>query len=410
MSAAFDMPLRPAGAADSPAEMSARWMVAQRPRLLRLARAQGIAPEGADDVAQETLLEAWRLRADLSSTGGRDAWLAAICRNVARRHLRACGRRARRQSPLVETPAPYDEDEDGFARAWGAQFTDPRAFDPAEELERRELEMLLDRALSHLPPPARDAIELCYLAELPRREAALRLGLTISALEARLHRARRQLRQIFAGALRADAEACGLALDAEMAAGWRETRLHCHTCGRLRRGIFETDGAGRVSLRLRCPGCARELATRGIVPLGRARSFLPAYKRMMRYTTSYLTDGLASGAQPCPFCGALQPVRLVGLDAAAVPTGGRSGVKALMACAACGAHVDLPISTLALWHHTEAQRFMAAHPRWIQEPDTPQDYLGAPAIRARLTDLTSASRLTVLIHAQTLQPLAIFHD
>jgi len=235
MSAAFDTPLSAAGAADPPADLSARWITDQRLRLLRLARVHGVAPDSADDVAQETLLEAWRRCADLSSTAGRDAWLAAICRNVARRHLRASGRRARRQSPLAEPPAPYDEDEDGFARAWDAQLSDPRAFDPATELERRELVELLDRALSHLPPRARDAIELCYLAELPQREAALRLGLTISALEARLHRARRQLRQILAGALRADAQAFGLALDAEMGAGWRETRLHCHTCGRRRR-------------------------------------------------------------------------------------------------------------------------------------------------------------------------------
>src|SRR5690349_17842070 len=207
MSAAFDTPLSAAGAADPPADLSARWITDQRLRLLRLARVHGVAPDSADDVAQETLLEAWRRCADLSSTAGRDAWLAAICRNVARRHLRASGRRARRQSPLAEPPAPYDEDEDGFARAWDAQLSHPRA---------------------------RDAIELCYLAELPQREAALRLGLTISALEARLHRARRQLRQILAGALRADAQAFGLALDAEMGAGWRETRLHCHTCGRRR--------------------------------------------------------------------------------------------------------------------------------------------------------------------------------
>lgn len=54
---------------------------------------------------------------------------------------------------------------------------------------------LLERALGELSGKAREVVELCYLVELPQREAALRLGLTISALEARLHRARRQICQ-----------------------------------------------------------------------------------------------------------------------------------------------------------------------------------------------------------------------
>lgn len=77
--------------------------------------------------------------------------------------------------------------------------------------------VLLDRAMSYLPDSARDAVELCYLAELPQAEAAARLGMTISALETRLHRARKQLRQVLNGALRADAESFGLALEPAMA-------------------------------------------------------------------------------------------------------------------------------------------------------------------------------------------------
>src|SRR5262249_48776587 len=63
-------------------------MAAACPRLLRLARAQGVPPDSADDVAQETLLEAWRHLAALSASEGFDAWLTAICRNVCRRYLR----------------------------------------------------------------------------------------------------------------------------------------------------------------------------------------------------------------------------------------------------------------------------------------------------------------------------------
>src|SRR5262245_40734281 len=37
-----------------------RRMATARPRLVRLARLQGVDADGAEDVAQETLLEAWR--------------------------------------------------------------------------------------------------------------------------------------------------------------------------------------------------------------------------------------------------------------------------------------------------------------------------------------------------------------
>ena len=58
---------------------------------------------------------------------------------------------------------------------------------------------------------------MCYLTELPQREVALRLGVTINVLEARLHRARRQLRLVLSSDLRTDAQAFGLAIDDDIA-------------------------------------------------------------------------------------------------------------------------------------------------------------------------------------------------
>ena len=82
--------------------------------------------------------------------------------------------------------------------------------------------MLLDRALSHLSESTREVIELCYLAELPQREVAERLSMSLGALELKLHRARRQLHQILHGELREDAQAFGLNLGEDEAMGW-----HC---------------------------------------------------------------------------------------------------------------------------------------------------------------------------------------
>ena len=71
--------------------------IAARPRLERLARVQGVAPDGVDDVLQETLIEAWQHLEHLRTPERFDAWLNGICRNVCLRWLRMQGTTARRQ-------------------------------------------------------------------------------------------------------------------------------------------------------------------------------------------------------------------------------------------------------------------------------------------------------------------------
>jgi RNA polymerase sigma factor (sigma-70 family) len=396
------------------AERPGYWLAAARPRLVRIARSWGIDPDTAEDVAQETLLEAWRHLDELYAPSVLDAWLKAICRNVCRRYARADGQRARRLSAL---PVPMSGDEPaGSDEASQPDILDPYAFDPAEELERQDLETLLDRALGHLSLDARAAVELCYLAEIPQREAAVRLGLTIRALEARLHRARAQLRRVLGGELRADAETFGLAVGDglaadEVAAGWRETHLWCRTCGRSRRqGVLEPLPAGGVRLHLRCPSCLRHVDTQGIVPLRGTRSFLPAWKRLMQYTSASLTRGVTTGWQACPFCGSQQQrVRVVRPDEVG-DRHGKVGLKVLMQCGACGEHLDMPVGALVAWPHPEAQRFMARHPRWIQEPDVYAAYRGYTGIRVGLADVASTAHLTLLAHSQTLEVLAAFDE
>lgn len=385
-------------------------MAAARPRLVRRARARGIAPDAADDVAQETLLEAWRHLDDLYAPDGFDAWLNAIFRNVVQRYARASGLLARRYTSLPDPASLWDEG-DGAEDGVPPDIADPLGGDPAEELDRQDLELLLDRALGHLPVSAREVVELCYLAETPQREAALRLGITIRSLEARLHRARRQLRQVLGGELRAEAQAFGLGLEERLAEGWRETRLWCRSCGQRRlQGAFEPLPGARVNLHLRCPVCSDEVNGWGHVPLDGLRSFRPAFKRVMRYASSYFLPGLTTGSQPCLACGAPQRPRIVGPDELGEPLEARAGLMVILRCGACGGHhADIRVADV-LWSHPAAQRFMEQHPRSVTEPETAIEYLSRPAIRVRLTDVASAARLTLLVHPQTLHVLAALHD
>ena len=384
-------------------------LAAARPRLLRLARAHGVTPDDADDVVQETLLVAWQRLDHLRSSERFDAWLDGICYHVCQHQMRREQIAARRRVSLLDA-----QTADAGGDAAAADVPDPLAFDPAEELHRQDLEVLLDRALGYLPGSMREVLELCYVVDVPQREVAARLRMTVSALEARLHRARRELRRLLSGELRGEAEAFGLVLDADTSAGWRETREWCNFCGRRRlRGIFEPLPGGRVNFRLRCPDCSRRFgsdlySTGGMVPLAGVRSFRPAFKRLIQllerhYAEDY-THALVNGWQVCPGCGRPVATRLVepGGAIAAFP----HQVRLVLDCSRCGPIVS-PAAFAAYGASATALpmalQFIEAHPRWVMEPDIFTEYAERPAICFRLADLSSAAQLTILADAQSLQ-------
>lgn len=385
-----------------------------RPRLMRLAYARGVPPDEVDDAVQEALLVAWRRLDQLRSRERFDAWLDAICRHVCQHYVRKSRSITARQVTVAD-PFLLRDGPDGSHGS--PRITD--MLDPAEELQRQDLETLLDLALNHLPADARQVIELCYLENLSQREAAARLRLTISALEARLHRTRMQLRQVLSGALRADAEAFGVALDEDISAGWRETREWCNLCAQHRlRGTFEPLPDGRVNFRLRCPECSRHTgidiySTGGTVPLAGAHSFHPAFKRLIRslkdrYSQGY-TQALVRGWQTCPSCAGHAPLRVE-------PPGGTwphfaRQFRLVLACPTCQT-IIMPAAFAASWADPSVQplalRFIEEHPRWLMEPDVATRYGEQPAIRFQLSDVSSAARLTILAHAETLAILTLY--
>ena len=381
-----------------------------RPRLLRLANRQGVAPDDADDVVQETLVEAWKHLERLRAPERFDAWLNGICRNVCLRWARAHGLMASREiyaSALSET---RQEDD---APIFLEEITDPRLIDPVEELSRQDLAALLDRAMAHVAEDNRELLELCYLAGMPQREAALRLGLTISALESRLHRARRQLHQVLNGVLRAEAETFGLALEPEEeSGGWRASREWCMFCGRHRlRGLFERSPEGSFSLRMQCPSCGEVIYSGPDILQREYRSFRPALKQMRRIATDYFMRGLAGdGWQLCIFCGTRQRIEIASDSHELLIPGShpRSGLTLLIYCPLCQTLADCYLAGIACYAHPRSLSFIEQHPRWITEPETYVTYQGEQAIHMRLIDVASAAQLTLLVHPRTLAVLAAF--
>jgi RNA polymerase sigma factor (sigma-70 family) len=144
-------------AAPPSADLAAR-LAAERPRLVSLcARLSGDVGV-AEDLAQETLAEGWRLLAKLRRPEGLSAWLSAIARNICLRW----GRERRHDSAhtirLVATDDPGDQDLDTLAAEDGELTI---------ALEREELVALLDHALALLPIDTPAALVGTYMQEVP---------------------------------------------------------------------------------------------------------------------------------------------------------------------------------------------------------------------------------------------------
>jgi len=390
-------------------------VAAARPRLLRLAQLNGVASDAVEDIVQETLLEAWYHLSYLREPSRVDAWLDGICRNMCRRWRRTMHMAQVRQEYL----SFQDHDEDGDERRKAEDIADPLVPDPLEELHHRDLEVLLDRALGHLSPVARESVELYYLAELPQREIAMRLGVTIGALEERLRRARHKLQHVLNGVLRADAEHLGIEVKSEHVFGWRETREWCMFCGRHRlRGVFESLPDGHIDLRLRCPSCSRDeksdiTNSGGFIPFDGVHSFRPALRRMMQVMHPYYEQALTQGWQSCQQCGAVVQAQILGPDERETAPPHLShwpGFLLVLACSSCGHLNSTSLSMIIRTVHPVALRFMEQHPRWISEPESLREYCGQPALCMRLTDITSAARLTLFVHRHSWQVIATLQE
>jgi RNA polymerase sigma-70 factor (ECF subfamily) len=376
-----------------------------RPRLLRLAKLNGMSPDVTDDAVQETMLEAWRHIGHLRDPQRFDAWLDGICRNVCRRYKAHEGTRHRHESrsQLAGDQEPRDASGESLT------LPDPYAIDPAEELSRQDLATLLDRAMEHVAPNTRKLLELCYLADMPQREAALQLGMTIGALEVRLHRARKQLRQVLNSVLHTDAESLGLALDPLQVQGWRDTRLWCWLCGNHRFiGLFETLPTGQIGLRLRCPACFDRygfdvIRTAGLVSMEGLRSFRPALKRLCEHIGERFWTPLSTGA--CFQCRGPAQIDIIDSSEVSFPVP-PDHFWIRTACPRCGV-TTTDIGTVFL-SYPPVHRFISQHERGITEPPQLLGYEGRPAICTRLTDIMSADRLTLLLDARTLELLAAF--
>jgi RNA polymerase sigma-70 factor, ECF subfamily len=132
----------------------------------------------AEDIAQETLLEAWRSIGRFDGERRFSTWLYGILRH---RFLKARRRVSRRI--VVDTPT---DDLSSMSQT---------ATDPSRESQREEDAERIRSAVSDLPDEHRQVIELRFFADAKLDDIAVTLGIPLGTVKSRLHNGLDKLRQ-----------------------------------------------------------------------------------------------------------------------------------------------------------------------------------------------------------------------
>jgi RNA polymerase sigma factor (sigma-70 family) len=137
-------------------------------------------PQAIDEVMQEVSLAAVRQHAPLSDPAKVGAWLYQLAVRQSLLYRRKQGRRRK----LI----------DRYAQRYRPSEADTRQADPLDWLLAEERRVQVRTAVSRLPRRDAEILMLKYTEDWSYRALAERLGVSESAVETRLHRARQRLR------------------------------------------------------------------------------------------------------------------------------------------------------------------------------------------------------------------------
>ena len=149
--------------------------------------------EAADDLAQETLLRAWRALGSFRRGSAFYTWLYAIARNQVLSEWRR-RRSVKGQAMLPIGPGASDDPDAGSSRGGAAEpaATGPG---PGEEAARRDDARRVHDALGTLDEEFREAVVLRDLDGLSYEEIAEATGAPVGTVRSRIHRGRAVLRE-----------------------------------------------------------------------------------------------------------------------------------------------------------------------------------------------------------------------
>lgn len=126
-------------------------------------------PSLADDLAQQTLLQAWRTLQGLKAASAFNTWLRRLAINTWLQHLRRAPGQTENQAAAPDTPAP------------------PSAVG---------LQLDLDRALASLRPDVRLCVVLAYHEQLSHTEICAHTGFPLGTVKSHIKRGAAELRSL----------------------------------------------------------------------------------------------------------------------------------------------------------------------------------------------------------------------
>jgi RNA polymerase sigma-70 factor, ECF subfamily len=153
--------------------------------LYRVARSVLRDDDEAEDVVQQTFLQAFTKMADFRGEANLRTWLTRIALNEA------LGRR-RRQRPIVEIGQLDSAQERVRSQIYLAPLTGST---PERAAARTQIRRILEQAIDDLPPAFRTVLVMRDVEEASVEETATVLGIRPETVRTRLHRARRMLRE-----------------------------------------------------------------------------------------------------------------------------------------------------------------------------------------------------------------------
>jgi len=140
----------------------------------------------ADEILQETFLEAQRSWARFEGRSKASTWLGGIAiRRWKRRHRRRVGEPAR--IPSLDELLPFGETTSSVIPAPGDT--------PLEQVIRNEAASAVHQAILELPDDFRVPLVMKEMLELPIADVAAALDLNQQTVKSRLHRARLRMRE-----------------------------------------------------------------------------------------------------------------------------------------------------------------------------------------------------------------------
>ncbi|MFL5800325.1 MAG: RNA polymerase sigma factor [Roseiflexaceae bacterium] len=365
---------------------------AERQRLVRLCAHFSGDRDAAEDLVQETLIEAWRHRDRLVDPQGCDRWLTAIARNVSLRWARRQGRdRARRAFFDAETPG-----------AGGCLDDLPAEQDDlAVDLERDELAHLLDRALALLPAETRQVLVEKYVAESPLAVIAANLGLSEGAVAVRLHRGRLALRRVLTTELSGEAAAYGLSIPTND--GWQETRIWCPLCGQRRLTSHMDASIGEFALR--CSSCTAKpdlYLTYAQFPglLDGIKGYKPALSRVMTWSDEHYRRRLNHRMVVCLICGHPTALRDGWPDDAPVWPWALHTAPLHTRCNVCSVIMTTSHTAMALCL-PEGRQFWQEHPKIRFRSVARIEAEGCAALVSSFESLSDSARFEVVSNLDT---------